>query len=248
MTARARLVLFVLSGAGLAAFLVWGLVGLPSFGHYHGPYGNIIVDVVKPQRHMANAVSAVVFDYRGLDTMGEELLLVAAASSTAMLLRETRARDTEAIVDRVRSDAVSAFCALAALATFVVALDVIAHGFLTPGGGFQGGVVLAAAFVFVFAGIDYHSFDRLTLPTLTEPVEALGAGWFVGLGLIALGLGQAFLENFLPLGEFGKLTSSGSAVLVSWASGIAVAGGFAVLFSEFLQQSEAERYGRRRNP
>ena len=93
MTRRQRLGLFAPGIGGLGFLLVWGVVGLPAFGHYAGPYGDIVVRVVEPQRHMANAVTAVVFDYRGFDTMGEELILFATASAVAMLLRETRAHD-----------------------------------------------------------------------------------------------------------------------------------------------------------
>jgi multicomponent Na+:H+ antiporter subunit B len=243
-----RLGLFLVSGAGLGVLLVWGLVGLPSFGHYAGPYGNLIVDVVKPQRHIANAVTAVVFDYRGFDTLGEEMLLFGAATSTAMLLRETRERDTEQVVDRLRSDAVTALGVLATVAVFLLALNVVAHGFITPGGGFQGGVVLAAAAVLVFLGIEYRAFDVLTQQTISEPIEGFGAGAFVAVGLGALAVGAAFLENVLGAGRFGRLTSGGSAILVNWASALAVAGGFLVIFSEYLQQAEAERYGRRRSP
>jgi multicomponent Na+:H+ antiporter subunit B len=243
-----RLGLFLVSGAGLGVLLVWGLVGLPSFGHYAGPYGNLIVDVVKPQRHIANAVTAVVFDYRGFDTLGEEMLLFGAATSTAMLLRETRERDTDHVVDRVRSDAVTALGVLATVAVFLLALNVVAHGFITPGGGFQGGVVLAAAAVLVFLGIEYRAFDVLTQQTISEPIEGFGAGAFVAVGLGALAVGAAFLENVLGAGRFGRLTSGGSAILVNWASALAVAGGFLVIFSEYLQQAEAERYGRRRSP
>jgi multicomponent Na+:H+ antiporter subunit B len=178
--------------------------------------------------------------------MGEEILLFAAATATAMLLRETRESDVHDVVDAVRSDAVRGLGALAAIATMVLALNVIAHGFLTPGGGFQGGVVLSAAFAFVFLTIEYHTFARLTRAELSEPLEAFGAGAYVGLGLVSFGFGLAFLENFYGLGTFGRLTSAGSAFLVNVASGLAVGGGFLVIFSEVLQEDMAARYGRLR--
>jgi multicomponent Na+:H+ antiporter subunit B len=242
---RLRTGLFLVSGAGLGCLLVWGFVGLPSFGDYPGPYGDLIAKLSKPQRHIANAVTAVVFDYRGFDTMGEELLLFGAASATALLLRETAERSVESVVDRVRSDATSACALLAAIATFVVALQVIAHGLITPGGGFQGGVVLAAALTFVFLGVEYRTFHKLTLPSLAEPVEAIGAGGYVALGIVSLGVGAAFLEQFGGVGVFGKLSSGGSVVAVNWASGLAVAGGFATIFGEYLQEVEDQRFGSR---
>ena len=88
-----------------------GARGAAFFGDYAGPYGDLISNLAKPQRHIANAVTAVVFDYRGFDTMGEELILFGAASAVVMLLRETREADVADIVDRVRSDATNAVSA-----------------------------------------------------------------------------------------------------------------------------------------
>ena len=56
--------------AGMAAMLLWGLGGLPDFGHYRGPYGLVIAQVVVPQRHATALVTAVVFDYRGVRHVG----------------------------------------------------------------------------------------------------------------------------------------------------------------------------------
>jgi multicomponent Na+:H+ antiporter subunit B len=241
---RVRIVLFALSVAGVGALLLWGFAGLPAFGDYAGPYGDLISNLAEPQRHIANAVTAVVFDYRGFDTMGEELILFGAASAVVMLLRDTREHDVHDIVDRVRSDATNALSLLAALAVLVVGLDVVAHGLLTPGGGFQGGVILAAAFLIVFLGVEFHSYNQIAGSSLGEPVEAFGAGGYVGLGLVSLALGLSFLENFMGIGTFGRLTSGGSVLLVSFSSGLAVGGGFLVIFNEFLQENMAARYGR----
>jgi multicomponent Na+:H+ antiporter subunit B len=229
---------------GVGFLLVWGVLDLPPFGHYAGPYGDIITKLVEPQRHMANAVTAVVFDYRGFDTMGEELILFSAASAVALLLRATREHDTADVVDAVRSDALNGLGVLAAVATLLLALYVVAHGFISPGGGFQGGVVMAAAFVFVFLTAEYHAYSRLASPRFGEPLESFGAGAYVALGLIAFGFGLAFLENFLPLGITGRLNSGGSASLVNWASALAVAGGFLLIFSEYLEENMAARYRR----
>lgn len=244
MRMRLRVPLFVVSVAGLTLLLVWGTAGLPDFGHYPGPYGDLVSQLAKPQRHVANAITAVVFDYRGFDTLGEELIMLAAACATAMLLRDVREARTEDIVDPVRSDAVAGVGVVVTIATFLLALQVIAHGFLTPGGGFQGGVVLSAAFALVFLTVEYRAFHTLSQESLAEPVEAFGAAWFVGFGLLALALGLAFLQNFLPHGTFGTLLSGGSLSLVNWSSGIAVCGAFVVLYGEYAQEIMAARHGK----
>lgn len=244
MSRHLRLGVFAIGAVGLGLLLVWSVADLPPFGHYAGPYGDIISKLVEPQRHMANAVTAVVFDYRGFDTMGEESILFAAAGSVALLLRETREHDTDGIVAAVRSDGVRAFGAAAAIATLLLALYVIAHGLVSPGGGFQGGVVVAAAFALVFLTCEYEVYARIASPRFAEPAESLGLAGYVLLGIVALALGDTFLQNFLPLGVTGRLRSGGSAALVNWASALAVAGGFLLIFAEYLEENMAARYGR----
>jgi len=242
VSGRARLVLFLVGACGLAVLLVHGLVDLPRFGDYPGPYGDLIVKLAPKERHMANTVTAVVFDYRGFDTMGEELLLFAAASAVALLLRERRERQVTDVVDGVSSPAVRGVGALAAVALLVLGLNVVAHGFITPGGGFQGGVVLASAFAVIFLTVEYRAYRRLASTSFAEPLESFGAGAYVGLGLIALASGLAFLQNFMELGVVGRLSSGGSAILVNWSAGLAVCGGFLVIFSEYLEENMRERH------
>jgi multicomponent Na+:H+ antiporter subunit B len=241
VTRRLRLAMFLVGACGLAALLVHGLVDLPSFGHYAGPYGDLIVKVAPTQRHMANTVSAVVFDYRGFDTMGEELLLFSAASAVGLLLREHRERHARDVVEAVGSHALRGLGALAAVSLLVIGLNVVAHGFITPGGGFQGGVILAAAFAVIFLAIEYRAYRGLASTSLSEPLEAFGAGSYVGLGLISFAFGLAFLQNFMELGVFGRLSSGGSAIFVNWASSLAVCGGFLVIFGEYLEENMTER-------
>ena len=46
--------------------------------------------MVVPERHATAVVTAINFDYRGFDTMGEEFILFAAVLGLALLLREPR--------------------------------------------------------------------------------------------------------------------------------------------------------------
>jgi multicomponent Na+:H+ antiporter subunit C len=88
------------------ALLVWALYGLPAFGHYRGPYGNVVNRIVVPERHATNAVGTTVFDIRAVDTMGEELILFAAVVGVVMLLRRTGEDEDHGPEDPVRSVAI----------------------------------------------------------------------------------------------------------------------------------------------
>src|SRR5205807_8308622 len=81
---RTRLAMFAVAGPGLGVVLLIGLHGLPAFGHYHGIYG-LLVDKIEPKlRHATDIVTALNFDIRAFDTLGEEFILFASVAGVAV--------------------------------------------------------------------------------------------------------------------------------------------------------------------
>ena len=79
-------------------------------------------------------------------------------------------------------------------------LYVIMHGHSSPGGGFQGGVILGASFILLGMayGID-EVRHRFSLKNLTIFVS-LGVFIYAGIGVLCLLLGQNFLNyGVLPI-------------------------------------------------
>jgi multicomponent Na+:H+ antiporter subunit B len=244
MSAAVRRNVFLVSGAGLAALLLWSFGGLPDFGHYVGPYGDILNASSIPERQTTAVVSAINFDYRGFDTLGEEFILFAAVVGVASLLRNLRGErdrrpDDDARGRRVREPSVAVGVLGLGLVgpTVLVGLYVVVHGHQTPGGGFQGGVILATALLLVYLSDTYVTLLRVGPMALIEFAEALGAASLGLLGLAGLIGGTAYMENVLPLGTSGHLLSAGTIPLSSVAVGLAVTGGFAFMLSEFLEQT-----------
>jgi multicomponent Na+:H+ antiporter subunit B len=244
MTPTVRRNVFLVFGTGLFALLVWSFGGLPDFGHYLGPYGDILNASSVPERQATAVVSAINFDYRGFDTLGEEFILFAAVVGVASLLRNLRGErdqrpDDEARGRRVRDPSVAVTVVGLGLVgpTVVTGLYVVIHGHQTPGGGFQGGVILATALLLVYLSDTYVTLRRVGPMALIEIAEALGAGSLGILGFAGLIWGAAYMENVLPLGTAGHLLSAGTIPLSSLAVGLAVTGGFAFMLSEFLEQT-----------
>lgn len=235
MTRRVRLALFGLGAFGLAGLLAWGVAGLPDFGHYPGPYGDVLSRVAVGERHASNVVAAVVFDYRALDTMGEELILFCAVMGVALLLREHREEQVARHEHRVRSDALRLFGLGMVGPTLLLALLVIAYGYITPGGGFQGGVVAAAALALVWGAGSYRAYHQLSPESLVDFAEGVAAGGFVAIGVAGLVSAGTMFENFLPLGTIGTLLSAGQIPLLNWAAGLEVAAAMTLLFAHFLE-------------
>jgi multicomponent Na+:H+ antiporter subunit B len=241
MSSNRRRAVFLPAAAVVAAVLVWGLTGLPDFGHYRGPYGLVLNGVAVHERHMTNVVAAVVFDYRGVDTLGEELILFAAVMGVALLLRERREDDAAGIVDAVRSEALRTVGILAVPVVVLLGLYTIAHGYLTPGGGFQGGVVAATGLLLVYLAAEWRAFRHAAPHIVVESVESGGAAGYTVVGLAMLVAGGAFLENLLPLGTFGRLDSTGEIAILNWCAGAEVTAAFVLLYSEFLAEIVIER-------
>jgi multicomponent Na+:H+ antiporter subunit B len=221
--------------------MLWGLTGLPDYRDVTPLYGQVINEVAVEERSATAVVTAVNFDYRGFDTLGEAFILFAAALVLVLLLRrlgeERRGRLEQFPRHRhTTSAAVRLSCVALVGPTVLLAIYITMHGHLTPGGGFQGGVIAATALLLVYLGSDYATMQRLRPMALVETAKAAGAASFVLIGLAGLIVAGAFLENFLPLGEPGELVSAGTIPLLSLAVGVEVAGGFVLLLSEFLDQ------------
>ena len=240
MTRRTRSFVALTALGVLGAVLVVAVTGLEPFGHYPGPYGDVLAKVVPDERHTGQLVAATVFDYRGFDTLGEEMVLFAAVCGCAALLRVLRSEHEEgegAPARPVPSFAARALGAALVGPVMVLGAYVVAHGHLTPGGGFSGGVVVAGALLLAYAGGQGLRLRRVGSITLLEGTEALGAAGFLALALAGLIAAGTLLKNFLALGTSGMLLSAGTIPVGNVAVGLEVAGAVALVFSEFLEQA-----------
>lgn len=239
-----RLALFAAAGSGFAAVLVIGMRGLPRFGHYVGVYGHVIDGLGVSLRHATDLITALNFDFRAFDTLGEEFMLFASVLGITLILRELRGERPQ--ISREESDEhafAGASEALRAMALGLIpslialAVYVIVHGQLTPGGGFQGGLILGAGPLSVFLAGRYLRMRAIAPHRVIELGEALGAAGYALLGLSGLIFVGVFFKNSLPLGVPGQLLSGGQIGVANVLVGIEVSGAFLVAWSQFLDQA-----------
>lgn len=98
----------------------------------------------------------------------------------------------------------------------VFGLYVLAHGHYSPGGGFQGGVLLAASFILVGLSRDLRTVERLLTEKTAILAAAAGVCIYAGTGLLALFLGG----NFLDYGAYAPFF--GAAVPAARSMGILI--------------------------
>ncbi len=236
MSRAARVRLFLAAALVIAVVYTLACTGLPHFGADAHPYGTRAVAAALRHR-TANVISSVNFDQRAFDTLGEESILFASVLGAVALLRTARdERESEPRPLRVPPSTrlIGTILLPVALLTGVY---VVAHGQLSPGGGFQGGVVLATGLHLAYVAADYRALRRVRPLAVLETADAIGAGAFALLGLAGLIAGAAFLANVAPLGTFGSLSSGGLVPVINAAVGLEVGSGLVVLLAGFLDQA-----------
>ncbi len=125
----------------------------------------------------------------------------------------------------------------------VFGLYIIMFGTVSPGGGFQGGVIVASAALLLYLGYGYKVASKAINPEVLRVNEAIGASLYVILGLCGIAFGLNFCRNvFFANGQVGDLISAGTITFMGYAVGYKVlcGVGFLLLLMLSLLAPDAE--------
>jgi multicomponent Na+:H+ antiporter subunit B len=150
--------------------------------------------------NVPNIVTSVLADYRGFDTMFETAVIFTAGLAVIAILRRVKKDDRcelpePYVISAGYPDTIIRFVARQ-LVPFIqlFALYVVAHGHHSPGGGFQGGVILGASFILLAVSYD----SRMIIGRMSERWNVLlgnlGVLIYAGIGFLCLLLGANFLD------------------------------------------------------
>jgi multicomponent Na+:H+ antiporter subunit B len=170
---------------------------------------------------VANTVTSIVVNFRGFDTLGEVTVLFLSVTALGSILYKRRHHVGERSVLFSASSIVTAGSKLLFPAIVLLGAYVFIHGHLSPGGGFQGGVIIATGFLLMLLAYENYSVSHTNLAI----VESLAGVTFAGVGLLGFVYGEqgTFLENFLPSGVLNDLFSGGVIPIIYIAVGFKVA-------------------------
>ena len=141
-----------------------------------------------------NIVTSVVVDYRGFDTLGEVTVLFMA--STGLIMLHGNGKKEEENLPAIGSSFVLRIGAKLVFPIIVLfAAYIFVHGHLTPGGGFQGGVIIATGVAFLLI-VDRSAELREKMLKFTE---SLSGATIIFIGFFGIIFYSGFLENCLPL-------------------------------------------------
>ena len=145
-----------------------------------------------------NMVTAVLADYRGFDTMFETVVVFIAGIAVLAILKGSRRRrggnrkdhEVEAEPDLIVTNTVRLVVPIIQIFAFYV----LAHGHVSPGGGFQGGVVMGASFILLALAWDLDFALLRVSQSKCIIIAALGIVIYAGIGFLSMLLGGEFLD------------------------------------------------------
>jgi len=159
----------------------------------------------------SNTVSSIYLGYRLMDTLGETLVLFVAITGTMSILLNIHKQALESVETKstlvpekrkknaLRTNLVEVVASKLGPIILLFGIYVMLFGHISPGGGFQGGVIIASAIVFLRLGTDVKT--KITNSHVLERIEAFS---FISLILITT------YVLFFPDGFFSSIATGSS--------------------------------------
>lgn len=145
-----------------------------------------------------NTVSAIYLGYRAMDTLGETLVLLIALAGTMAILRHIEEEKSLSLSPekrashKMRTNLLEVVSGKLGPIILLFGLYVMLYGHISPGGGFQGGVILASAIVFLALGSSEQTkltnakvLSRLESTSFLILILASSSGLLSGTGLLS---------------------------------------------------------------
>ncbi|MGE5558652.1 MAG: MnhB domain-containing protein [Bacillota bacterium] len=120
-------------------------------------------------------------------------------------------------------------------------LYLIAHGHLSPGGGFAGGLVIALSYIHLILAYGKNFIDKRVGLGAMHGLEAFGILAFLFVGLLGLYQAGAFFLNIMDKGALFEVFSSGVIPVINVFIGLKVGAGLYIAFyylSDFWMKAE----------
>ncbi len=191
--------------------LLYGTLDMPYFGSVDAPAHLHVapryINDSMQEIGVSNIVTSVLASYRGFDTLGEVVVIFAAGIGVLALLSVARRPDEDAEIDSINVSMHEKYLILRVVAKILIpfillfALYVQFHGDYGPGGGFQAGVIFAAAIILYSMLFGMSTARRVINQPLIQLLSAIGVLIYGSVGLISLLNGGNFLDYNLLSGD-----------------------------------------------
>lgn len=255
-TTRHKPLLALLVIAITGALLIYGTLDMPFYGSADDPIHQHVapryINDSMQEIGIPNIVTAVLASYRAFDTFGEVVVIFTAGIGVLALLSVVRRpEDRENITslnDSMHEQNLVLRIVTKMLIPFILlfALYVQFHGDFGPGGGFQAGVIFAAAIILYAMLFGLSTARKVINQSFIQLLTAIGVLLYGCVGLVSLFNGGNFFD-------YNVLSSDPVAgqhlgiLLIEWGVGCTVASVMIIIFFNFAGHREIQQSNNNNN-
>ncbi|XPF96453.1 Na(+)/H(+) antiporter subunit B [Colwellia sp. RE-S-Sl-9] len=227
--------------------LIYGTLDMPHFGDPDAPVHKHVapryINESMAEVGVPNIVTSVLASYRAFDTFGEVVVIFTAGIGVLTLLSVARRKEDEEETSLINDSMHEQHLVIRIVAKmlipfiFLFALYVQFHGDFGPGGGFQAGVIFAAAIILYAMLFGLSTARKVINQTFIQLIAAMGVLLYGCVGIVSLMSGGHFFD-------YNVLASDPIAgqhlgiLLIEWGVGCTVASVMIIIFFNFAGRQE----------
>jgi len=240
--------LFVVMITG--SLLIYSTFDMPYFGSADAPIHNHVspryINDSMEEIGVPNIVTSVLASYRAFDTFGEVVVIFTAGMGVLCLLATSRREKgndaTEVNKDPMyeRHSVIRIVSKILIPFILLFALYVQFHGDFGPGGGFQAGVIFAAAIILYAMLFGLSTAGKVINQTLIQLVAAIGVLIYGSVGLVSLINGGNFFD-YNVLSSNPIVGQHLGILIIEWGVGCTVASVMVIIFFNFAGRKKLQQ-------
>ena len=236
------------------SLLIYGTLDMPYFGLAQDPVHLHVapryINDSMQEVGVPNIVTSVLASYRAFDTLGEVVVIFTAGMGVLALLSVVRrprdvARDIakiDSLNKSMHEEHLILRIVVKILIPFILlfALYVQFHGDYRPGGGFQAGVIFAAAIILYAMLFGMSTARRVINQSFIQLFAAIGVLVYGSVGVVSLLDGKNFLD-YSALSADPVAGQHLGILLIELGVGITVASVMVIIFFNFAGRKDDQQ-------
>lgn len=243
------LALFIVIITG--GLLIYGTLDMPYFGSADAPNHNHVApryinDSMK-EIGIPNIVTSVLASYRAFDTFGEVVVIFTAGIGVLALLSVTRRPEDDDDIASHNDSMHERHLVIRIVAKMLIpfillfALYVQFHGDFGPGGGFQAGVIFAAAIILYAMLFGLSAARKAINQAFVQLIAAIGVLLYGCVGIVSMLNGGDFFD-YNVLASDPVAGQHLGILLIEWGVGCTVAAVMIIIFFNFAGRREMQQH------
>ena len=237
------LVVVIITGG----LLIYGTLDMPYFGSAEAPIHQHVapryINDSMQEIGVPNIVTSVLASYRAFDTFGEVVVIFTAGMGVLALLSVVRRPEDDAKIDSLNISMHEQHLILRIVTKILLpfimlfAFYVQFHGDYGPGGGFQAGVIFAAAIFLYTMLFGMSTARRVINQSFIQLLAATGVLLYGSVGVVSLLHGKEFFD-YSVLSADPVAGQHLGILLIELGVGITVASVMVIIFFNFADRKE----------